>query len=184
MRATGMGALLAAVALAGCGGSSKKEEPLADLTGYYPANGEVSGWNRDPANPIQVGVGAAGATALVDGAADPFVALGLLQMATGGYLNTGAGETLSSVRIWQMPDAATAQSIYTGLLSNSLYAANTWAACGTTVGVACRLADTGNSWWLNTRKGDCYVEARISPKSAGSSADALAFLAALVSKIP
>lgn len=181
MRVHTLGFILALAAVVACGSSKKDEPQVLDLAARFPASNEVAGWTRDAVNPVQVGVGRAGATALVDGAADPFVADGLVQLGMAGYLKTG--ETLNPVRIWHMSSAAAAQAVYGHLLSNSLYAANTWDPCPTAVGEACRFADTGNNYWFNTRKGAFHVEATIN-KTATSSADALAFLAALLAKLP
>jgi hypothetical protein len=172
-------AVLAVLALAACGGSSSSSGP--DIRSFFPADNEVSGWTKDSAKPLQVGVGAGGATGLVDGAADPFIAQGLAQLAMASYVK---GIDALDLRVWQMNDAATATSVYAALLSNSLYAANTWVACPTSIGEACRIADTGNTWWVNTRKGAYHVEARISPKDSATDDDAVAFLQAMLGKIP
>jgi hypothetical protein len=172
-------AVFAALALAACGGSSSSSAP--DIKTFFPASNEVVGWTQVAAKPLQVGVGATGASDLVDGAADPFITQGLVQLAMASY---DKGNDVLDLRVWQMKDAASAASVYTALLGNSLYSANTWGTCPTAIGSDCRIADTGGHWWVNTRKGAYHVEALIAPKDASTDDDAIAFLQAVLAKIP
>lgn len=180
-------AVLAALALAACGGGSSSpapdiSSPAPDIKSFFPASNEVAGWTQDAAKPLQVGVGASGATGLVDGAANPFVTEGLAQLALESYVD---GIERLDLRVWQMKDAAAATSVYTALLSNSLYAANSWGSCTTTIGEACRIAQTsGGNWWINVRKTVYYVEATVSPQTAATNAQAEAFARAVAAKIP
>jgi len=185
MRAYTVGALAAAVALAACGGSSKKEDANPDLTTFFPATGEVTGWSRNPAEPMQVRVGADAATQSgLNGEVAPYAAAGFVQVAYTGYVNAGTSETLEKVRIWQLTDAAAAQALWTSILTTSYYTASTFGPCATSVGESCRMAESQLYYRFNARKGAYYVEAFISPKSAEAPGRALTFLAALVAKLP
>ena len=173
-------AVLAVFALAACGGGSSSSGP--DIKSFFPADNEVSGWTKDSAKPLQVGVGASGATGLVDGAANPFIGQGLAQLALGSYVD---GVERLDLRVWQMNSAAAATSVYTALLSDSLYSANSWGSCATSIGEACRIAQTtGGNWWINVRKNAYHVEATVSPSPAATSAQAETFAQAVMAKIP
>ncbi len=172
-------ALFAAALLAACGSSDKKETPL-DLAACFPASGDIAGWTRSGS--VQVGEGNSGATGLVNGSADPFFADGLTRLGMAGYTNGTV--TLSWVRVWQMGSASAAQAVWSHLLSNSLYSSNTWVDCSSAVGEACRVANTGGHWWINTRRGGFHVEAYVSPVDASSQAAALSFLTAFLARLP
>ena len=64
----------------------------------------------------------------------------------------------------------------------SQYKAVTWTDLA--VGDAGRIADTGTTWWLNSRKGAYIIEAKISPLDATSRADIEALGIAVAAKIP
>ncbi len=167
---------------AACGGSSVAINTL------MPAPTAVAGWSEDPA---QGGTGPkvartpAEAEALVDGDAAPFTQHNFTAFAWQQYMKDTYRLDL---RIWQFVDVEAAKAIYDDLpKQSSLYTSATWNP--EAVGDAGRIADTGTSWWINTRKKGYYVEAKmttnppVAPDATGR-ADAEAFVNAVLAKIP
>ncbi|MBI3180282.1 MAG: hypothetical protein HYZ27_11515 [Deltaproteobacteria bacterium] len=175
---------LAALCLIACGDS---DPPSATtIESLVPASGEVSGWNEDPATGapgVEVGKTHAEVEAKIDGDMEPFAAKSFVALARQHYAKDGYQLEL---RIWQMKDEATATALYSDLATTvSLYSALSWS--NVSVGDAGRVADSGTTWWVNTRKKAYHVEARVSQKSvadATSRADVEAFAKAVVAKIP
>lgn len=103
-----------------------------------PALSELPGWVLDPGESKTVGGVAtatdfAGATALIDGAADPFFDSTKSYHATALAWERWAKDPYTmDLKVWQMASAADATTIYTDLLSNSLYANVTWTTCTAT----------------------------------------------------
>jgi len=167
---------------AACGGSSVAIDSL------MPAPTEITGWSEDPAQGtagVAVARTPAQAEALVDGDAAPFTAHNFVAFAWQQYQKDNYRLDL---RIWQFADTAAATAIYDDLLTqSSLYSTATWNA--EAAGDAGRIANTGTSWWINTRKHGYYVEAKMTttppaaPDAAGRT-DAEAFVSAVLGKIP
>ncbi len=103
--------------------------PLADPT---------SGWMLDQnssktASGVAVATDATSATALVDGAADPFYDTTKSYQAKGLAWEVYSNGTYSlDLKIWQMASATNAAQLYTDLLDNSLYSNITWTTCSET----------------------------------------------------
>lgn len=173
--------LLAALLLAACGGSTSQDPPL-DIATLFPESGQVAGWNEAdalrvlPAATAGAGYGYGG----VNGDADAFIARGLVQL---GIQRFAKGGEQLELRVWQMADAASELAVWTYLTaSDPRYSGGQWAA--ETLGEAGRIADTGTYWWLVTRKGAYQVEATIQPNDATARTDVVAFVGAVLGRIP
>jgi hypothetical protein len=168
-----------ALAASGCGPSPATPKAIDTL---FPKDGEVSGWNEDTTlgKPgVEVYVGSTAVTGAIDGAADSFIQKGMEQMARQYYLK---GTEKLEVRIWQMKDAAATKDLWDYLVtSDKLYKAVTWT--DDTGGDAARVADTGNNWWFNSRKGLYFVELTLGPNDANGKTDVRAFAGAVVGKM-
>jgi hypothetical protein len=169
-------AVLAAIALAACAG----EEKSTDIRSFFPADNEVSTWTLRET--IKVG---SPTTAYVetglDGAIDPFVTDGLVQVARAYYEKGGAEIDL---RVWEMRDAAAAQAVYVNVLQDGHYMNYTWENL-TGLGEAARITQMANVYlWVNVRKGAYQVEALIQPIADPARDDVIAFITAVVAKIP
>lgn len=175
--ATG-GAGGAAVGGAGgaAGGSSGKT--VLDLV---IKDGDLTGWTVNSANTKTRGKVAVTATdeatteGFIDGAAADFFKSPLTPVvfAWQSYINT----TLSSapvapdplgvkveLYILQLPDAAQASTLYTSLLSATLYSKWTWVdPSSPAVGEKSRVTNAGDTWKVNFIKGVYYVEVNLSP---------------------
>ena len=165
-----------------CGSSSVAINTL------MPAPADVAGWSEDAAQGtagVAVARTPAEAEAFVDGDAAPFTAHSFIAFAWQQYTKDTYRLDL---RIWQFADTAAATAIYDDLLTDSsLYSSAAWTP--EAAGDAGRIADTGTSWWINTRKKGYYVEAKMTtnppaaPNATGRT-DAEAFVNAVLAKIP
>lgn len=171
--------------LAACG-SSETPPAATAIESLIPASGEIAGWSEDAAAGapgVEVGKTPAEVEAKIDGDAEPFSAKSFVAWARQHYAKDGYQLEL---RIWQMKDDATAAALYDDLVvSVSLYSALTWS--NVTVGDAGRVADSGTTWWANSRKKAYLVEARIQQKMAAdptARAEVESFAKAVVAKIP
>lgn len=168
-----------AVIAVGCG----PPPPTVTMADFFPADDEVGGYVNDtsvPAPGLQVGQTAAAMEGLVDGATAPFTAKGALAL---GWKRYASGSYKLDARVWQLKDAASATDTYDSLVvTEALYRANTWSDLA--VGQAGRLADTGSSYWVNSRKGAFIVEVVLKPKDPTSRADVETFARAMVGKLP
>jgi len=174
--------VVAALLLAACGGSSKKDAPAPAIATLVPADGAVAGWTRSgllrilPAATAGLGAGSGG----VNGDADPFVPRGLVQLAIQRYAKSSQQLEL---RIWQMRDAAAEADVWSYLTtSEPRYSGANWSVQA--IGEAGRISDTGTYWWLVARKGAYTVEATIQPDDAAARTEVIAFLGAVVAGIP
>lgn len=179
--------LLTVVAFApACGGSGDDDDDTPSIESFFPADNEVSGWVEDTA------AGAAGvevadtddeAWALINGDNEPFHAHGFAVFARQHYVN---GSYNLEARIWDMATAATAQTLFSALLTEAAtYSAQTWEDLS--MGDESRIADTGAYWWINVRKGAYHVEVKINQTAASdttSRGHAEAFASAIVARIP
>ncbi len=174
--APGTGGSGAGGAVGGAGGSSGKS--ILDL---IPRDNDVPGWTVDPANTKTKGKVAATATdeatteAFIDGAAADFFKSPLtpVMFAWQNYINTTlpsapvAPDPLGvkvDLHILQMPDAAQASSLYSSLLSDTLYSKWTWVdPSSPAVGDKSRVTNAGDAWWVNFIKGVYYVEVKLTP---------------------
>lgn len=171
-----------AILTAACGGGSD-----AGIETFFPADDEVAGWTENPAvgqAGVEVATSVAEAEALVNGDAESFSAAGFTAFARQHYVKAGGYQL--ELRIWEMNDAATAESIYADLAMNdSLYSIYTWETVA--VGQAGRVADTGANWWVNARKGAYHIEAKINQMGTAdpaARADVVAFVTAVAGAIP
>jgi hypothetical protein len=179
-----------------------------DILAVFPRAGTVAGWTIDPTSSVTKGQVAAiartqtEAESLIDGAAADFFAAPFTPVAFGwqNYANStlpgapGPNFAKVSLYILQMPEAAQASGRYASLLATPLYGAWTWSEPGAPLlGTDSRIADTGDSWWINFYKGDFYVEVRLSPSygpppdytpgNASTRAAAMTFTQAVASKL-
>jgi hypothetical protein len=145
--------------LVAVGCSSDSGPSGATFEELFPANGTVTGFTVSAT--LQTAHTTLEVQNLIDGAADPFVAAGFTAFGRQGYRNGGYTVTLD---VWQMKDAATAATVYTSLLTNSLYASATWSDVA--IGDGARIADTGTTWWVNVKKGSYHVQVRTTEAGA------------------
>jgi hypothetical protein len=146
----------------------------------FPTENEVAGFTVDSSKGgLKVARTVAAVQGLIDGDADPFTTPTVLFAAFGRQYYK-VGDKSVELRIWQMKDAATAQSIYTDLLDDPLYTSTTWT--DTPIGEAGRIDNTGSRWWVNARKGAFYVEVSINAPASDQTArgQALALETAVV----
>jgi hypothetical protein len=127
------------------------QEVVGGLTSGTPAPATLvpladssSGWMLDQnssktASGVAVATDATSATALIDGAADPFYDPTKSYQAKGLAWEVYSNGTYSlDLKVWQMASAANAAQLYTDLLDNSLYSNVTWTTCsGTTSSNPC-----------------------------------------------
>ena len=168
----------------GTGGSGGTEvSPPAScssaLLDLFPRNNTIYGWTVDPTNSITTGKVAAtattelGAESLIDGASASFFT-GPYSPRTFGWQNyvsttvtdaPAPSYATASLYILQMATAEQASGLYTSLLTAaSLYSGRTWIdPSSPLVGADSRIADTGDHWWINFYKSNCYVEVSLSP---------------------
>ncbi len=150
----------------------------SDFLNQFLPNNKVLGWTIDPSNSVTTGKAAAvantqsGVENLIDGAsagffAEPFVPL---TFAWQNYQSTtvtdapGPDYATVSLYILQMASAEQASGLYTSLVTNPFYAGRAWSEPSSPlVGTDSRIADTGDHWWVNFYKGNCYVEVSLSP---------------------
>jgi hypothetical protein len=171
--------LLAAVTLAGCGSTAS-----ATIDSFFPGQNEVSTYVEDTTvgQPgVEVAHGATAIEALVDGDATSFNAKGVVAFAWQHYVKANLKV---DARVWQMQDVANATDTYSYLVANdNLYKSNSWT--DVSVGDAGRIANTGSSWWVNSRKGKYLVEVRLTGSTdTAAHDDAVVFAKAMVAKIP
>jgi hypothetical protein len=132
----------------------------------------------DPNNPQTAGKVAATARTeletenLIDGAsavffADPYMPL---TFAWQNYVSTTVTDAPApnyatvSLYVLQMANAEQASGLYTSLLTAPLYSGRTWIEPSSPlIGTDSRIADTGDRWWINFYKGNCYAEVSLSP---------------------
>jgi hypothetical protein len=171
-----------ALALAACGGSTSTAVTIESLV---PADGEVTGWTEDPAAGapgVEVAKNNTEVEAKIDGDAQPFIDKAFVAWARQNYIKDGFKLEL---RVWQMKDDATATSLYDDLVASySLYKTQTWS--NLSIGDAGRVADTGTTWWYNSRKKLYHVEVRVTQKSAMDATartEGQSFITAVVAKI-
>jgi hypothetical protein len=180
-------ALVFGAALWGCGSNTTSGGASSALD-VVPASGAISGWTIDPANSRTAGKAAATATTeidtedLIDGAAADFFAAPNTpkQFAWQNYVSTTVTDAPSgasvTLYVLQLPSAAEAKTLYSSLLSASLYSRKVgtpddWKdPTSPLVGTDSRIQDTGDHWWINFYKGNYYVEVSLSP-SAGPAPD-------------
>jgi len=107
----------------------------ADPATLVPAPDQNSEWQLDQnspktANGVATATDATSATALVDGAADPFYDTTKSYQAKGLAWEVYSNGTYSlDLKIWQMASVTDASTIYDDLLNNSLYNNVTWTTC-------------------------------------------------------
>jgi hypothetical protein len=187
------------VGLLACGsnGSDGATGGAKDILEVFPRGGDVSGWTIDPNSSKTKDVVAKTATdqlateALIDGASADFFKSPFTPVVFGvqNYLNTtlaSAPEDGSGVKVklyvLQMPTAAQASSLYSSLLTASLYLPWTpsggqtgdsaWAdPSSPVVGDHSRVADAGDTWWINFYKGVYYGEIWLTPSYGPKSSD-------------
>ena len=151
----------------GCGGDD--DQPI-DIESLFPADSAIGSFVEDGAAGaagIEVANSAATIEALINGDAVPFNAAGFLVFARQHY--TDGGSYSLEVRVYEMPDDATAASLYADLAINrDLYSTQVWSDL--TIGAASRIANTnGTTWWLNAHKGAYYFEVRINQATTDDS---------------
>lgn len=176
----------------GTGGNSTAK----NILDVFPHAGDVSGWIIDPNSAktkdvvAKTGTDQPATEALIDGASADFFAAPFTPVVFGlqAYLNTtlasapddGSGVKLK-LYVLQMPTAAQASSLYTSLMTASLY--SPWSEAGLTgdgrwidpsspvVGDHSRVVDAGDTWWINFYKGVYYAEVWLTPSYGPKSTD-------------
>ncbi len=144
----------------------------------FPQNNTVPGWTVDPNNSKTAGRVAATARTesdtenLIDGASAGFFAGANAPMtfAWQNYVNGTMPDAPApnyatvSLYVMQMASAEEAYGLYTSLPTVPLYSGPTWSEPSSPlIGTDSRIADTGDHWWINFYKGNCYVEVSLSP---------------------
>jgi hypothetical protein len=194
----------------GAGGSSVLPQGGcgSSFLNVFPRNNTIPGWTVDRNNSLTASRVAATATsetdteALIDGAAAAFFAAPHvpLTFAWQNYVSTtvtdapGPDYATLSLYVLQMANAEQASALYTSLLTDPLHAARTWIEPSSPlIGASSRLADTGDHWWINFYKDNCYVEISLSPSygpapdytvgDANTKAAAVTFSQAVASKM-
>ena len=113
-----------------------------------------------------------GAENLIDGAASAFFTAPYSPQtfAWQNYLSTTVTDAPApdyatvSLYILEMATAEQASGLYTSLLAAPLHSLETWTdPSSPLIGTDSRVADTGDRWWINFYKGNCYVEVSLSP---------------------
>jgi hypothetical protein len=163
-------------AAGGAGGSSGKT-----ILDAIPRDNDVAGWTVDQSNSKTKGKVAATATdeatteGFIDGAAAEFFKSPLtpVMFAWQNYINTTlpsapvAPDPLGvkvDLHVLQMPDAGQASTLYSSLLTDTLYSKWTWVdPSSPTVGDKSRVTNAGDAWWINFTKGAYYVEVKLTP---------------------
>jgi len=150
----------------------------SSILNVFPRDNTIPGWTVDRNNATTVGRVAATATSeleaesLIDGAAVAFFATPNtpLAFAWQTYVNTtltdapGPDYATVSLYVLQMANTQQAFALYTSLLTAPLYSGRTWMEPSSPlIGSDSRLADTGDRWWINFYKDNCYVEVSLSP---------------------
>lgn len=124
---------------------------------------------------------------LIDGDADLYLQKDVVALGWEVYTSDMSGKTYQAdVRLWQMKDSAKAVETWDYLLtaSNGLHKAQSWTDLS--VGAAGRIANTGGSYWVNTRKGVYIVDVIVSttPVDDMAKEDAKTFATTMTSKMP
>ncbi|MFH0901871.1 MAG: hypothetical protein V2A73_14670 [Pseudomonadota bacterium] len=177
------GLCLAQLLVLGCGNSGGE----VSIDELFPENNELAGWIEDTSvgfAGVEVYTSSAAAEEQIDGDVEPFEDHSFRVFARQHYVKDALKVEL---RLWKMPDAATAEELYDDLLVNDAkYSAYSWTDIQ--VGEAGRVANRASLfWWVNARKGLHYTEATINqpqPDDQASRQEAINFVTALLQDIP
>lgn len=186
----------------GTGGTTS----LLDLV---PRSNSIPGWTIDPSNSVTAARVAAvartlsEAEALIDGAAADFFTgpATPTMFAWQNYVNarlpspgSEPGGSALSLYLLELPSAEQASAFYSSLRQAYLYVGAGWTdPTSPAIGIRSRIADTGDTWWINFCKGRYYAEVRMTPSygpppdyvpgDASQKQAALAFAAAVAARM-
>ena len=176
-------AIVACATVVTCGGGDDGDAEVA-IESLFPANQEIGAWaeNTNLGDPgVEVYETKKAANDRVNGDADPFTDRNFAAFGREFYAD---GTFTLELRLWQMPDAATATDVYGGILQeDARYKGATWDDLDVG-GTAGRIADTGSAWMINATKSKYFVEASgITPNDMAGQEAGQSFVRSVLAKI-
>jgi hypothetical protein len=167
--------VLAALALAACGGGSSSSG--VDIRSLVPADGDVGSWTRSgdlrvlSDSQAMLGTNQGG----LNGATHPFHDAGLVQVAVQDF--TDGTETIKLL-VWQSTSVAAAATAYSD--------SRTGAGSGqpVSIGDEGRITDDNVNLSVDVRKGAYFIDAEINQSDDEASAQVQALVEAVAARIP